>query len=454
MALDRLAPELLCTIMSLLDSSQDLYSFIKASPDSLRAFLASRNIVLTSVIQNVLSPDIIHHAIALLYIPEPHSGADYLDVGEVGTFLDQYLQLNSWRFPKDLSQIISLTRLTARVHRFVNKFFASAMETLGISHEHGDGGSWPLSATEHARLHRAFLRFEVYCQLCPPFEGFPQEPFFSPQLQFEHFLSKLEPWEVKELSCVYEYFTTNIGQYIADFQDSFVQTVLGNSQLRVHPNYDPQSGRFNIRENFEYGKATEEDMYNFRELDQTELALFSTEYEHNLREYAGFMASLGLEFLEDLMSSSKDRRRDLIRRNSPRRRGFLPEAIQYLPDILFQTVLPEGDFTEDSSRPSKGWLDFESSPYDFYRSISFNGTAHRVLCMCGYVFWDSKRILHPTVHEAFMAVVRMDETKTSKLYRPSTGKSAEVQLNGLLLPGSEMSKIYEKFGSMIWLDKE
>jgi hypothetical protein len=112
--------------------------------------LASRCIILTSLIRNVLSPDNIHHALALLHIPKTQAGADYLDLEEVKTIVDQYLQSNSWNLPRDLPSIVSLARLTARVFRFVNKFFESAMETLSTFHPLD--GSWPLSPTERARL--------------------------------------------------------------------------------------------------------------------------------------------------------------------------------------------------------------------------------------------------------------------------------------------------------------
>ncbi|KAH8676031.1 hypothetical protein BX600DRAFT_193454 [Xylariales sp. PMI_506] len=162
-------------------------------------------------------------------------------------------------------------------------------------------------------------------------------------------------------------------------------------------------------------------MESFHELDIIDLALFSTDCKYRSREVAGFLASLGLEFLEDLLSAGTDRRWDIIRRNSPRTQGVLPEALQHSPNTLSQTIPPEGNFTDDSSRPSKGWFDFKSSPYDSYLSILHGGIVHRILCICGYVFWDSRRILHPTVREAFITVAKMDETKTPRPYNPSVG---------------------------------
>lgn len=447
MALDRLAPELLCSILSLLDSPQDLYSLLKASPASLQAFLASRGIILTSVIRNALSPDAIHHALALLHTPKIHTGVDYLDLQEVRAFLDKYFnQADLWSFPKDLPNIVSLMRFTARVFRFVDAFFNSATQTLGTFQKHD--GSWPLSPTERARLQRAFLRFELYCQLCPPFECYPPEPFFSPDLQFSYFLAKLEPWEVEEISCIHEYSTINIGQYIADFQDCFIQTVLENSQVRAPPDHDLRGGQVNNQDDSEPDEG--EDMKFFHELDITDLALFSTDCKSILREVAGFMASLGLEFLERLMSSGTDGRWNIIRRNSPRTRGFLPEALQCSPSIVSRTMPPEGGFANDSSLPNKGWFDLKSSPYDEYLSILYGGTMHRILCICGYVFWDCERISHPTVREAFMTVVKMEEAKVPRLYKPRVGQSAEEQLKGFQVPKSQMLKITEEFGS-IWL---
>ncbi|TGJ88127.1 hypothetical protein E0Z10_g633 [Xylaria hypoxylon] len=444
MALDHLPIELLCFIMSSLDSPQDLYSLIKASPVSLQAFLASRRITLSSVIRNALLPDAIHHALALLHIPRTPLGADHPDREEVKDFLDQYLQPNSWSFPTDLSSIISLTRLIPLISRSIDRYFDFAMRTLGTFQEHN--GSWPLSPTERARLQRAHLRFEIYCQICPILEYNPMEPFLPPAYQFHHFLGKLEPWEVEEISCIHEYFATIIGRYIMDFEDHFIQTVLGNTHLRAPPNHNLQEDRVSNREISENDR---EDMEFFDALDITDLCLFSTDSKARLRKVAAYMASLGLKFLENLMSSDTDRRWDLIRRNSPLTRGFLPEALEFSPRNPAKTIPPEGDFTDDSSRPSKGWFDFKGLPYDLYFSILCCDFTRSLLRVCGYVFWDSRRVLHPTVFKALKAVKGMDKSELSRFHNPTVGQSAEKQLEGFQLPKSEMLKIVEQFG-MTW----
>jgi hypothetical protein len=82
------------------------------------------------------------------------------------------------------------------------------------------------------------------------------------------------------------------------FQYSFIQTVLGNSQLRAILSHDLRGGPVNNQEHSERDEG--EDMESFPELDLIGLALFSTDCKDRLREVAGFMASLRLGLLEDL----------------------------------------------------------------------------------------------------------------------------------------------------------
>ncbi|KAI0424352.1 hypothetical protein F5Y09DRAFT_353498 [Xylaria sp. FL1042] len=226
MALHRLAPELLCLIFSSLDSPQDLYSLIRASPSCLQAFLPSRRITLSSIIRNVLLPESIHDALALLHIPKPPPGADP-DLQEIEAFLDQYPRGNSWHFPTDLPSVVLLTRLASRISWFINGYFDYAMGTLATVQDHS--GNW--SPIERARLQRAFLRFEIYCRICLPSGAHPWTSLLSPDFMFHHFLEKLEPWEVEEITCIYEYFVALVGQYMLDREDKFIRTIMAHPRL-------------------------------------------------------------------------------------------------------------------------------------------------------------------------------------------------------------------------------
>ncbi|KAI1274852.1 hypothetical protein F5Y07DRAFT_371678 [Xylaria sp. FL0933] len=443
MALHRLAPELLCMILSSLDSFQDLYSLIRASPACLQAFRACRRITLSSIIRNVLLPESIHHALALLHIPKPPVGTDRPGLEETKAFLDHYLQAKPWSFPKDLSSTVSLTLLVARVTRFIDRFFDSAMETLATFRDHD--ASWPLSSTERARLQRAFLRFEIYCQVFPALKANPLERFVSADFQFDYFLGRLELWEVEELISVHQYFDLIVGRCIMDFEDEFVRTVLANPHLHAPSNHHLQEDLVDKQENS--GTRTE-GMQAIEMLDLTNLELFSTDCKSRLCEVAEYMVSLGLEFLEDLMSLDDKQRWDLIRRHSPFTRDFLCEAVQWTPRGASDVVLPEGTFIDDSSLPSKGWIEFKGGPTTLCLSAVYRDSRDCILRPCGYVFWDSGRLLQPALYEAFKKADRMDRSALAKrCYDPTVGESAEKQLKGYRVPKSEWLKLESEFGS-------
>ncbi|KAI1310171.1 hypothetical protein F5Y03DRAFT_347158 [Xylaria venustula] len=444
MALDCIAPELLLSILTSLDSPQDLYSLVRASPASWRVFLTWRKTILSLVIWNAF-PDTIHHALAILHIPKAPLGAEHPDIEDLKAFLDQYFQSDPWEFPTDLSSIISLTRWTVRISRFIDGYFDFAMRTLAMVHDHD--GSWPLSRTERARLQRAFLRFGIYCQVCPTFNDHPYRSFLPSNLQFTYFLGKLEPWEVEEITCVYEYFTTTIEQYIIEMEGRFIRAVLTNPHLRAPPNHNLQDDQVENREKSGINRAG--NMQDFSALELTDLELFSTDSKDRLRDYARYMASLGLETLKDLLSSDTDRRWDIIRHESPLWREFLPAALEHAPKILSETIIPGGDFTDSSSVPSRGWFEFKGVSYDLYLDIHVSGPIQRLVRICGYVFWGSKRVLRPSVYEAFKTARSMREGIAARFYSSTRGKSAEKKLKGFQLPESEMLKIMDEFGTKL-----
>ncbi|KAI1180566.1 hypothetical protein F4777DRAFT_253169 [Nemania sp. FL0916] len=188
MELERLAPELLCSIQCALDSPQDLYYLIKASPASLHAFVAARRIILSSVVQNALSPEAIPHALAILHIPKTPPEEYHHENCDLCDFLDQYLRGNSWSFPKDLSSVITLARLIPRVSGLIDEYFDFAMK-LPVTEPCLSGFS-PPSSTEWARLQIVFLRFEIFYQIFPMRDN-SRYHFFAEKI-FGHAITDVE----------------------------------------------------------------------------------------------------------------------------------------------------------------------------------------------------------------------------------------------------------------------
>ncbi|KAI0969663.1 hypothetical protein F4678DRAFT_473524 [Xylaria arbuscula] len=371
--------------MLLIHSYLDLYSLIKASPASRWVFLTWRKPILTLAIRDALS-DTIHHALAILHVPKAPPGAEHPDLEDVKAFLDQYLQSDPWELPTDLPSIVFVDSL-----------------------DHS-----------HLSIQKGFLRSGIYCQICPTFEHDPFCSFLSPGLQFNYFLSKLEPWEVEEITCVYEYFTT----IICRMENRFIQAVLTNPHLRAPSDHNLQDDRSKNRENS--GTNREEMKYfKFEDLNITELNLFSTDSKYRLYGYARYIASLGFKLLEDLLSSDTDWHWDIIRRKTPLEREFLPAALVRAPNTLSNTIIPEGDFIDPSSGPSRGWFEFKGVPYDLYFDIHRSGPIQHLVRICSYVFWNSKRVLHSSVYEAFKTARSMNKEIAAKFYYPTIGESAE-----------------------------
>ncbi|KAJ3580502.1 hypothetical protein NPX13_g59 [Xylaria arbuscula] len=453
MALDHLAPELLCSILASLESPRDLYSLIKASPASLRAFIPCRRSTFSAIIRNALAPDAVHHALALLHVPEPpvsfHNDGRNAELFRlrVKIYLKQYFRASSWRFPTDLPSIITLIRLISQISRFVDGYFDFAMETMGLTEE--TGCLRPLSSTEIARLQRAFLRFEIYCRINPLLDCLTST--LSSDFQFRYFIKKMAPWEVEEVTCIHEYLATVIGRYILEAEDRLMHAILGNPHLRA---------RSIDMEYFQHGrpikyKCSEGHMLNFDDLDITDLSPFSTEATDHRRSSISYIVSLGLGVLQDIISSDVDRRWNIIHSNLLLRQ-FLHEALLVAwrrrgADPILRA--PEGEFTDSSSRPNQGWFNFNSSHGLLSIEESFDSLTHRLLRICGYIFWDYSRISHPNVSKALKSL-QDERDLSSSIYGIRSGQSAEERLEGYELPKAEMIKLWCDLGyksSLKWL---
>jgi hypothetical protein len=482
MALDRLAPELLRLIQSQLDSPKDLYSFIAASPACFRTFITAREIILSSVIKNTLLPGAVYHALFLLRVPKPRPGSMLPAVKEVEAFLGQYFRADSLDFPIDLPSIVSLSRLVTMVSRLTNKFLTMASKALQISSKaHGNGDAWSLSSTEMTRLQRAFLRFEIYCQIFPPDRSAASRSLLPADAQYNWFLGKMEPCEIEEIACIHQWFVSMIHGYLEDHVDQFIHAVLQIPGLRIPSQYNlqpcsstlmverheadrqekaaatssnsmPSSSKSqqdeeDFDEYFTDGEDGDEGLTTLTALDLTDLDLFSKDCRWRFPSIVGYMASLGLRFLDKLILADNHERRQLIRRNAPRSREFLPEALEHAPRNDHGAVLLPGAFLDGSFRPNPDSLDFKWPDRDYYLNIVRNGFSHESLRECGYIFWDSTTVLRPAIREALREAERRDRRSISSLLHGAEGESAEERLKGFQLPRFEKKKLIKEFGS-------
>ncbi|CAM1500534.1 Fc.00g096960.m01.CDS01 [Cosmosporella sp. VM-42] len=509
MSLDHLAPELLSLILQAIDSPADLHRLISASPSCFRTFSRSPQLILSSVVRNALPTDNLEQALAILQAPSTKT--------EVPSFLDKYFNSpSSFDFPKNKADLLILFRLYNRLSYLVDGYFRRIMQELSCpgqqpradrayvqassfvdgslrstmqklscpgkrprahqaqaqdanDRDEGRGENKdetsptasvvPPSLSERIRLQRAFLRFELYCKVFPGHEsdpyGLDQPP---PQghpadQQFSLFLANVTPWEVEEMCCVEQYFSSLVEAFIDELEEDLINAVMVAPGVVLPSTL--RTSQSSAEEESSQEKSTQDDLIDFKSLDLTDLMLFCGDGRRSSPRYISYMTSLGQDFMYSLTKSEKPKRTQLIRSNHPVTREFLREALGY---ALRRTTGREHDIPtaehdmgdDDPTRSNIGYRLFRNAPDNvIYMGISDSGSEYSPLRQLGYVFWDTKRIKSPEVSKKLLAAKTMGldelEVRFGRRYR----KTAEDRLKGTKLPREQMQRLEEEFGSTL-----
>ncbi|KAG9508366.1 hypothetical protein J7337_001930 [Fusarium musae] len=223
------------------------------------------------------------------------------------------------------------------------------------------------SSSESTRLHRAFLRYDIYCSVFAPNEFGPLEnPYqFSGVEQFDLFLRRLRPWEVEEMACVQVYFALLTGDCISQLEEQLIDAVQSTPGIVWPSSPDSKPGEGTDENGEKQILSKGDDMREFKNLDITNLMLFSKDGIYSSPDSITHMTSLGLEFMY-LLCKSEDRRSDLIRSNPPDYREFLPEALSHspacTPEDQNQVIsIEKTDSLDDPSRENLGYVLFGNS---------------------------------------------------------------------------------------------
>lgn len=482
--LHHLAPELLILTLSSVGSLRDLHSLICASAPCFRAFSSNRTRILSSILENAIQPDALRHALAVGQIPSP------LPVGSeasiVLAFLGEYFLTSEIEFPTDMARLVSICKVYNGVSRLIDDFSLRSAHLLGFHPPLSeDNALWPeglkpssykftpLSTTELTRLQRAFFRYEIYSRVFPPSPEHQLESLFSSENQFRLFLSRLEPWEVEEMSCIHTYFASLVAGFINDLEEQITQAVLtspgvrcparpfSSSPRRMRTNAMATRGglwddsfaptrRQQTWKDRHTPQTTEagEKLVFFTELDLRGLSLFEKQTKRRIPKFLSNMASLGLGFMIRLIDGNEKQRRDMIQERAPFSRDFLPEALEYSPSANpgVEITPPITDIDRPCS-PNLGYFLFRLTRQRVYARIyDIHGKpVYEPLREMGYVFWDANRIKIPHVKE------HLDNAKNAPRNGPFfcrwiREKSVEERLDGVLLPESEMERIEREYG--------
>ncbi|KAF4983538.1 hypothetical protein FZEAL_1073 [Fusarium zealandicum] len=463
MSLDHLAPELLFLILQQADSPLDLYHLISASPACFRTFSKSPLLFLSFTINNAFPGDNIRHALANIQAPSVDAPVDaFVDTfvdDETFQFLCRYfdpvIPEAPFDLPTEMTDLLKLFRLHNRLDYLINGFVERTMRELGQSKPSSKGLVLPVSRSERTRLQRGFLHFGLYCRIFPGHETDPSGPdsvdTFPPNYpthrQFSQFLSMLTPWEIEEMCCVEQYFSSLTGGFIDELEEELINAVKAAPGV-VLPS---SAGERSVQE-----RSNQAGLLAFKDLDQTDLLLFSSAGRHASPEYISYMVSTGLDFMYDLIKTNKHKRTELIRSHHPVTRSFLSQALGYASRQAYRhgrdssAARSEAVDDDDPLRSNLGYRLFRKTPNEGdYPTIDNSGNKYSPLRQLGYVFWDAGRIQSPEVSEKLSAAKNMTLAEIRERFDRRTRESAEYRLRGTQLPPEQMERLEREFGSTL-----
>lgn len=182
--LESLPTELLVAVLSASRSSEDLFSFICASPTVYAAFTVAKRVILTSILSRDLGLAIRDCFAAVVIFP-----LQKLRTVPVVDAIRQYKALPSgFQVPKDVSfdALTELVRLNRCVQYLVQQYMKDKTSEFEIIHPDAAG---PLTVTESRRLARTFLRHHILTRIDP--SGYQLSKETS---------SLFMPWEMQQLA--------------------------------------------------------------------------------------------------------------------------------------------------------------------------------------------------------------------------------------------------------------
>ncbi|KAL7909026.1 hypothetical protein GGI35DRAFT_424868 [Trichoderma velutinum] len=460
--LHELPPELLRLILTSFDSLPDLYSFIQASPECFRIYRITPELILSAVLRRAIHPDALYHALAVAHVdPEEYTNPENDE--QLWQFLDSYFQRDPalLEFPRNMKGIIALAKLNNMVSSLANDYICRTLHALYASEEkqqnphllaapctcHAACQSG-LSATEHARLQRAFFRYELYSRCFPVSPRIPDESIFAADDQFSHFLQQMAPWEVEELSCLHEYFWVRVSRIFSGVEEEVVVKVLDAQTATASAIRASQVKQSEIHRHLKTSAFEGDDgMCRFKGSSIRGLELFGKDDRSALPDILRYLISLGLPFLRSLLFAQGQQRRDLIRRNYYGEREFLPHAIYEDPNPPQAPSNAENISDNEISHVNLGYLLFRPSSIEAV--LSAMGIArYWPLRRLGYVFWDIERVRDPEINRRLRKARDCDPTVAKKAFHEFIQESAEERLKGMKLPQTLMQEIHNDYSVM------
>ena len=411
-----LSVELVCEILGFLDSPKDLFSVLHASRYVYDTYKVSQDHVLLKIAQNGFKLTALSTAIAAIRFPDPDTGSIPIHQYSASRKHQQHFALlqslldesqrgtqAGARVEESLKLCSLLSAFEAFSRDFANQALAKAeREVARKSDPEARRNLIPgllqepvfLSDTEIARLQRAFVRYTIFQRLIkwrPKSSDLDHD--YRTQLSVKSLFNYFTPWEVEEISCVYEYVMRWLERVHNEAQNDFIQSVISaersskaRSEAQAEETLEPsESG---TTESLYYKGCNKrhsalifDDCWSYIWPDVAEkLALNPFWWLHELIEADNLERAVILEGSYDYVSHSF---------GSELNNGAPPDGRQF-PDI-YQAWLAGRVASFDGDKPRTcnfAWLwAHQMRPYP-----GFGDSCDTDLRAWGYVFWDKDRL--------------------------------------------------------------
>ena len=363
--LTSLSPELKCAIFTSLPDVTSAKSLALTSSSFYYTFLDAQSLILTQVLQNEITTDLLHGAFAAYKATKTPVWTKQA----VQDFLAEYFgksvthETHRW----NLSEALHMSK----IHSCVD-FFATEFASFALSKNRTiQGSNVAPSFTEMIRIRRVLYRFELYCNLFrkPGFDRMLrgerncliQPRAFEAQEQRGIFWDMFSPWENEQLGCIHDYLIEEI-------------TILFNDVAE----HDVDWGELHIEwvDTFGRNEIWHKEGYLLKGLEFIFQLVTTTTYDDRHRLFTSNHGSKG-SFLSDALTPSR----------VPYHGGAPLEEYNEEEERMF--VSPPFDDDLDSG-PAEAWrwahATCTKDRFYFLKD-------HRRFRQRGYVMWDYTRLL-------------------------------------------------------------
>ena len=409
--IERLPAEIQTDILKHIRTTRALYNLIRTSRRYYQVFCASRESILWEHAKNIISMEAMPDALRASSEPrDPPVGLSFHVVEELLGQFDEKV-LNSFdmetRLPVSMSvRLIKLnksiiyhmecfTSYTLRNLHACSKAISPKLTAVDIA--------WnPASETEHIRLQRALYRVDLFCYVFHSSDKSNDKKHkqIASKEQEYRFLSRLPPWEVEEIACVWSYLRNRLENLFNSLEDIFVKTALEGSHLGIKDALAAEDRESLFKEAHDGSKKlyASQESVNISHMDDSFFRDGANYFFRNQakrfshEKHIEYLASMGLAFLYRLFNANPKEQLRIVLENTCRRSEvrFLSTALNVYCNKAAQRHADwddDGDTLDEYHRPNHGFQWARTA-----LGTSFPCRHKGGLRSLGYVFWDSSRL--------------------------------------------------------------